>query len=260
MRITLFTSNQARHISFINGLADIADEVFAVQECNTVFPGERKDFFDSSPIMRDYFARLMQAEKALFANIAFTRPNVRTLSLKPGDVSCVDLGILEPALHSDYYIVFGASFIRQPLIDALVEQRALNIHMGASPYYRGSSTNFWAMYDGNYHMNCATIHMLSKGLDSGDILFHALPAPGAYEPFELGMNAVKAAHQAVIQRIKDGTIFKCEPVPQDRSKELRYTRNSDFNDDVAREYLERLPTPDMIEKTLNARDDSLFIL
>ena len=46
MNITVFTSNQPRHISLINSLARISDRVYAIQECNTVFPGEVKDFYE----------------------------------------------------------------------------------------------------------------------------------------------------------------------------------------------------------------------
>lgn len=51
MNITVFTSNQPRHISLINSLARISDRVYAIQECNTVFPGEVKDFYDNSDVM-----------------------------------------------------------------------------------------------------------------------------------------------------------------------------------------------------------------
>ena len=55
MKITIFTSNQPRHIRLINKLSEISDEVFAIQECNTVFPGITKDFFNNSDIMQKYF-------------------------------------------------------------------------------------------------------------------------------------------------------------------------------------------------------------
>ena len=52
MKITVFTSNQPRHISLIESLSKIADKVFAVQECNTIFPGEVDDFFKKSDVMQ----------------------------------------------------------------------------------------------------------------------------------------------------------------------------------------------------------------
>src|SRR5688572_1025180 len=122
MRITVFTSNQPRHISLIESLATIADEVFAIQECNTVFPGQVDDFFRKTPVMQDYFSRVINAEREVFGDARFpNRSNVRQLPIKMGDVSRLDMKTLAPAMKSDVFIVFGASYIKGPLCDALVE-------------------------------------------------------------------------------------------------------------------------------------------
>ena len=207
MKITIFTSNQPRHIHLISALSAIADEVYAIQECNTVFPGEVKDFYNNSEIMQKYFARVRKSEQEVFENIHFLPDNVKQLAMKGGDVSRLSLEILNPALQSDIYVVFGASYIKGDLVDFLIERRSINIHMGISPYYRGSSCNFWAAYDGHPELVGATIHMLGRGLDSGDMLYHALPQPEEIDPFVLGMKAVKAAHNSLVQRIANGAIF-----------------------------------------------------
>ena len=112
--------------------------------------------------------------------------------------------------------------------------------MGISPYYRGSSCNFWALYDDNPAYVGATIHMLSKGLDSGDMLFHCLPkANDEQNPFDFTMRSVAAAHFGLCKSIGDTSIFTMDRVGQDKKDELRYTRNSDFTDDVARDFLNR---------------------
>jgi hypothetical protein len=239
MRITVFTGNQPRHLSLIAGFADIADEVFAIQECSTVFPGKIADFFRDSDVMQAYFSRVVLAEKEVFGGVRFSPHNVRSLSLKGGDLNSVDRELLAPALQSDIYVVFGASYIKGSLAEFLVENKAINIHMGVSPYYRGSSCNFWAIYDGNPDLVGATIHLLSRGLDSGCILFHVLPKPGPIDPFILGMQAVSAAHGALIQHISAGRLLSLQPVAQDKRLEIRYSRNRDFTDDVAQEYLAR---------------------
>ncbi|MDE5717193.1 MAG: methionyl-tRNA formyltransferase [Lachnospiraceae bacterium] len=258
MNITVFTSNQPRHISLINSLATIAERVFAIQECNTVFPGEIKDFFDNSDIMNTYFQHVRAAEYEVFGNVGFLSGNVDHLALKSGDLNKISQKILSPALKSDIYIVFGSSYIKGWLIDYLVEQRAINIHMGVSPYYRGSSCNFWAAYDGHPDLVGATIHLLGKGLDSGNMLYHALPKAEPIDPFVLGMKAVKVAHESLVERIANKEIFKYEPIVQDKSKEYRYTRNADFTDDVAREYLGTLLSPEQLKIKLEQRDLSLL--
>jgi methionyl-tRNA formyltransferase len=259
MRITVFTSNQPRHTSLIEQLASIADDVFAVQECNTIAPGEVADFFGKSDVMRAYFSRVIAAEREVFGGARFLPKNVRSIPIKMGDLNRLSMDQLGEALASDLFVVFGASYIKGPLIDHLVARRALNIHMGVSPYYRGSSTNFWALYDRRPEYVGATIHLLSRGLDSGPILFHALPKAEAIDAFALGMRAVKAAHVGLVERIKNGSIFDLPPIDQDKSRELRYTRNADFTDEVAKEYLARLLPPQQISQLLQQRRMDHFV-
>ena len=258
MKITVFTSNMPRHLYLISQMSKIADEVFAIQECTTVFPGQVKDFFDNSPVMQEYFSYVNQSEINIFGSICFLEKNVRQLALKSDDLNKVNMDILRPALQSDIYVVLGSSYIKGDLIEFLVDHKAINIHMGISPYFRGSSTNFWAPYKGHIDMVGATIHMLSKGLDSGDILYHAFPKPQKIKPFDLGMMSVKVAIDSVTERVKTGQIFKIIPEVQDKSKEILYTRNSDFTDEVAKNYLNNLPTEEDIYKQLSNRNESLF--
>ena len=79
-----------------------------------------------------------------------------------GDLNKIDIDILGPALNSESFIVFGSSYIKGELIDMLVKKKCFNIHMGVSPFYRGSSCNFWALHDENFQYVGATVHLLSK--------------------------------------------------------------------------------------------------
>jgi hypothetical protein len=246
MKLTLFTGNQPRHLALIRSLAEVSDELFVVQETKTSFAGKRNAIHAASPIMENYFKLVMAAELEIFGKTDFSPDNVRTMSLFMGDLSFFELEIFRSALSSDLYVVFGSSYIRGALADFLVENRCINIHMGLSPYYRGSACNFWAMYDRRPEMVGSTIHLLSKGLDSGPILFHALPEPAACDGFSLGMRAVRAAQIGLCSRISDGSVFELSAQPQDKAFEIRYTRSRDFTDAIAEEYMSRLMTPDEI--------------
>jgi len=259
MKITVFTSNQPRHISLIEGLASIADEVYAVQECATVFPGQVQDFFKRSAVMQEYFGHVIEAEKRVFGSPRFSPSKVKALALKTGDLNRLDINNLYPALQSDYYVIFGSSYIKGALIDFLVNKRAINIHMGISPYYRGSNCNFWALYDKKPDYVGATIHLLSKGLDSGPMLFHAVPKEQEVEPFLLGMLSVKSAHNGLLNALKTGDILKMDPVPQNKGIEIRYARNDEFNDELALSYLKSMPTKQEIYRSLKARDLSILL-
>ena len=259
MKVTVFTSNQPRHLALVERLARVAHEVFAVHECTTVFPGEVEDFYRRSDVMQRYFKRVIDAERKVFGSPRFMPSNVRQLAMKMGDISRLPLNVLRAALESDVYVVFGASYIRGPLVDALIERDAVNIHMGTSPYYRGSSCNFWALYDGRAEYVGATIHRLSAGLDSGDMLFHAFPAEASADPFVYGMRAVSSAHHGLCMHIKDGSLLSLPRVRQDRDQELRYTRNSDFDDVVAEAYLNDLPSEENLKAAVDRRDLANFL-
>ena len=112
--------------------------------------------------------------------------------------------------------------------------------MGISPYYRGSSCNFWALYDRKPSYVGSTIHFLSKGLDSGDILFHCLPLKNDEDnPFDFTMRSVLAAHKGLINKLKEEKIYSLPRIKQIRKDQIRYSKNLEFTDDVALEFLER---------------------
>jgi len=260
LKITIFTSNQARHVALIKELSNIADTIYAVQECTTVFPGRIEDFYKKSDTMQKYFAQVMAAEQEVFGNLSFPGVNVRQLAIKMGDLNMMDLSELSEALNSDYYIIFGSSYIKGPLIDYLIERKAINIHMGVSPYYRGSSCNFWALYDNHPELVGATVHRLSKGLDSGDMLFHALPSSlSAYKQFTIGMSAVQSAQKGLAKYLETGQIETFTPVKQEKRFEIRYSRYIDFNDAVAEEYLNREYDPIVTKQKMDNRELSQFL-
>ena len=259
MTITIFTGNQPRHIALIESLAAIADEVLAVQECNTLFPGQVADFFNKSDIFQAYFKRVMESESVVFGLPRFSPKNVRCLVLKMGDINMLEPKILAPAFQSDMYVIFGASYIKGWICDRLIKNKALNLHVGVSPYYRGNSTNFWALRDGHPELVGTTIHLLTKGLDSGPIVRHAFPPSKAYDPFVLGMCAVRSGQEALIDLLKNRHDKLYRPVQQNRSLEIRYSRNVDFTEDVASHYLAKLPTPMLIKRALQKRNLKEFI-
>ena len=240
MKVTIFSSNQPRHLNLAKEFSRIADTVFLVSEVTTIFPGHVGDFYKKSEIMQTYFQNVIKSERNIFGDITFLPNNVRTLPIKLEDLNRLDTKQLSDALQSDVYVVFSVSYIKGWLIDFLVEYRAINIHMGLSPYYRGSSCNFWALYDNNPSYVGATIHLLSKGLDSGDMLFHCVPKLHSEDtPFDFTMRSVLVAQQGLVSAVDSELVFSAPTVKQDKSQEVRYSKNHDFTDDVAKEFLDR---------------------
>ena len=240
MKITLFTSNNLRHNYLINLLSNVSDQLFVVQECGTIFSGVVPGHYPASPIMKEYFKNVNDAQFKLFGKsyVNKLKGNISILPIVSGDLNQCSMDFLSDFLKSDIYVIFGSSYIKGDLINFLVKQKAVNIHAGVSPYYRGADCNFWALYDDNPHLVGTTIHLISKGLDSGPILYHAM-SNVRNNPFEYTMNSVKSAFHSIVERIKDNSIFEIKPIIQDKLKEVRYSKKNEFDEKVVENFFQK---------------------
>ena len=96
--------------------------------------------------------------------------------------------------------------------------------------------------------------MLSKGLDSGLMLYHALPKLDNDNPFKFTMRASEAAQQSLVERIGNKQIKEYKPQEQDKKSEIRYTKNADFTDEVTANFLSKnidnIILKDLLKNTL----------
>ena len=240
MKITLFTSNNHRHNYLINLLSNFCDELWVIQERKTLFAKKNDKKYQNKNVIEKYFIKVLDAQNKIFKNEFHYKnnKNIKKLSISNGELNKLSLSYLDDFLKSDIYVIFGSSYIKGELVDFLVKQKAINIHAGVSPYYRGTDCNFWALYDDNPHLVGSTIHLLSKGLDSGPMLYHAMSNLKT-NPFEYTMSTIKSAFHSIAERIKDESIFNLDPIVQDKVMEIRYTKKVDFNEEVVKKYFEK---------------------
>ena len=255
MRVAVFTGNALRHRALISRLVEGFANVSAVIEEPSIVTGVSS----MAPAYKEYFELLRSSEKKIFKDCFKNGPHADSLKIAYGSLAENEEAILEHIKDSDVIIVYGASYIKGALCQALIERRAINIHLGVSPYYRGSACNYWALRDGRPDLVGATLHELSIGLDSGDIFFHVLPEVSDYGPFDFGMHAADIAQLALINQIRNLSPTSWEKTQQDRSKEIRCSRISDFNDSEAKFFLEHKPQPSFIKNFLIKRSLSEFV-
>ncbi len=237
MKITLLTANQLRHNFLINLLSEISNEIFVIQEDKkTFFPGD----LNSSKVKENYFSKVLNAEKKVFGNFSskINKKKIKILTVPFGDLNKCNMEKLSTFLKSDIFIVFGSSYIKGDLVNFLIKKKAINIHIGISPYYRGTDCNFWALYDDNIHLVGSTIQYLSKGLDDGDILYHAL-SKKVSDPFLYSMLAVKAAFYSLVDKIKKKSIFDIKCIKNNSLKEIRYSKKKEFTDKIIKKFFKR---------------------
>ena len=233
MKITIFTSNSLRHISLVNKLSSLG------HKCYVVIENKSKEIYKKNNLKNKYFNYVSKSENKFFKGNNFYKKNSFFMSILWGEINKVEKISLVNFLKSDLYIIFGASYIKGWLAKFLIKKRAINIHMGISPFYRGSAWNFWAVFDGNPHLVGATIHYLGKGIDSGEILFHALPSKKYNNYFDLTMGSVLSAQKGLILKIQNKSINKIRPIPQKLNSLIRYSKIKDFNKNIIKKYFNK---------------------
>ena len=237
MKITIFTKKSLRHKYLINSISKIANKVFVVEE-NISFKDRLKNKNIQSNIKKKYFQKVINAEKKIFKKKFINKKKIKIIKLNKNVLSKLSLKRIKNFLQSELYIVFGSSYIKGKLINFLIKNKAINIHMGISPYYRGSDCNFWALYDNNPHLVGGTIHMISKGLDSGPIIYHAL-AKKNKNSFIYSMLAVKSTIDSLVSKIKNNNLNLKKTTKQNKNNEIRYTRKSEFTDQVIKNFMKK---------------------
>lgn len=241
MRITVFTGNGIRHNYLINQLKKYFKKVYVVKE----IPALTKDINNS--VLNQYFKNVKKAEENIFFEKEKNEIKDEEIILSYGELKDIKLKKIEKVLNSDIYIVFGSSYIRGELIDFLIDKNCINLHMGISPYYRGSACNFWAQYDNRYSLIGGTIHKISRGLDSGDIIKIVKLSKGKYDRFEIGMIAVKKTIDTLIHLLREKKEILNDNQKQLKEKEIRYSKIKDFTEDHAMIFLKKYKESPIIE-------------
>ena len=99
--------------------------------------------------------------------------------------------------------------------------------------------------------------MLSKGLDSGPMLYHAM-SNFKSSPFDYSMSTVKSAFHSLAERINDRSIFKIKPKNQEKSLEVRYSKKVEFNEKIIQEYFKKKINLDSIKFDKSLLKDPFF--
>jgi phosphoribosylglycinamide formyltransferase 1 len=235
MRVGILTSVEVRHRFFASYLRQRLNATAVLYETVDYSPANTSGF-DLTPQER-YIVDAHYAERAaneirhFEPHMAFVEPSagVRICRLSPGELN-------KPAtvdfLHSagvDTLAVFGTNLIRSPLLEAFAG-RIVNLHLGLSPYYRGTATNFYPLLNEEPEFVGATVHLIDAGIDSGPILAHARPEIVADDrPHSIGCKAILAGVSMLASVMPLWDARYVDPVPQWRPPNARLYLRKDFH-------------------------------
>ena len=105
-------------------------------------------------------------------------------------------------LKPDIIIVMGTCLIGKKIIESA--KNVINLHTGLSPYYRGGHTNLWPIVKESPNMFGVTVHEMSLGIDSGNIIFTNQPDLDKNDNYgTINCKCIQLGTKKVIESIKN---------------------------------------------------------
>lgn len=172
-RIVLLTSTAPRHRFLADTLQRTCTVAGIVSERKRAAPAGSGETGDA--VMQEHIAGRDSAEKAFFGSYGiFPVPAADMLEIEAGHASDPDTVAWIGERKPDALVLFGSSIIRDSLLSRFPD-RVINLHLGLSPYYRGTATNFWPLVYREPECTGATIHLAVRKVDAGGIIAQARP-------------------------------------------------------------------------------------
>ena len=258
MRIGVLTSTETRHRFVARYLARRLNVVAVGYEQTGYSPAavHHDDLTERErEIVAFHFAERVRQEERFFGHEAepFDKNSgMRVLHIGSGTLNSPSTLQFLRAAEIEAVVVYGTNLIKQPLIDAYAG-RMINMHLGLSPYYRGTATNFYPLLNEEPEYVGATIHLIDPGIDSGPICKHARPTiTPDDQPHTIGCKAILAGVEALVEVVQRLLAGRLHPTPQWRVPHPRLYLRKDYHPrqvvelyrkleaGLIRRYLERL--------------------
>lgn len=220
MQLAVLTSTETRHRYFANALHR-AFSLVAVGYQDTRYdpatPNEVELDAPAAELVKRHFAERIRQEAIHFgadAKRLVAGQDLCIRSLTPATLGAEETVDWLRDRNVDAIAVFGTGLIKAPLLDVFAG-RILNMHLGLSPYYRGTATNFYPLLYGEPEYVGATIHLVDAGIDSGPIVHHARPCITAADlPHTVGCKAILAGIEKMIQALRELQEGRLKAIPQ----------------------------------------------
>lgn len=178
MRILLLSGNHSRHLFVHQAVLECGAECAAiVMERESLVPAPPSGLAvqDRNNFKRHFRERQDVEQRAfgtLSADAVFS--GCQVLHCSPSELNTQRAADFARAFAPDLAFIFGPDLIKEPLFGALPEDR-VNMHLGLSPWYRGSATLFWPFYFLQPQFAGVTFHQIVAAPDAGGIVHQCVP-------------------------------------------------------------------------------------
>jgi folate-dependent phosphoribosylglycinamide formyltransferase PurN len=256
-RVVVLTGSELRH-DFMRMAIALADGVEVVRSyCETTEGTVLDKAYESgSEIRISHLERRDRIENDFFGPFVRTAPDESNpVEVPRGDINGDQYYEEITELDPDLLVAYGCSIIRDPLLSAY-EGRFLNVHLGLSPYYRGTGTNYWPLVNEEPEYVGATFMYLDEGVDTGDVI-HQIRARvhRGDGPHQIGNRViadVAETYAEIIRRFDD--LEDVDHPAEVDEEDTRYYTSDDYSEDATRRLYENFDEG-LIDEYLEERDE-----
>jgi len=147
-KIILLTGSELRHTFFRKYLAS-SNGISVVQSYCEGIEKSLRSMINNSPNNIDsrscHMTAREQSEEDMFQLYVDSQKDFsKPIKIKKGEINSLKYTNQIINYNPNLLIAYGCSIIKKPLLSAF-KGRFINVHLGLSPYYRGSGTNYWPL-------------------------------------------------------------------------------------------------------------------
>jgi folate-dependent phosphoribosylglycinamide formyltransferase PurN len=168
MKALILTSTSLRHLYFAKTIAKHFQTSVALTEL-------KKNYYlkcrEEHAEIRQHFKDIAASEKEWFV-----RANINDIAeiREVTNINSHKLVAWAAQEAFDVLCLFGTSILNQIWLEAF-PNRIVNLHLGLSPFYRGSATLFWPFVEKDLEHLGTTIHIATEKVDAGAIIRRVYP-------------------------------------------------------------------------------------
>ena len=179
IKVIIISANELRHKFFRKKVSSF--EKVNVELC-LAEKNQSRHYFKviKSPIYsaaeKKHFKDRQKSEKIYFGKFLKNNSDLKNLLvIKRGEFN-YNTKIINKIINikPDIIISYGCSLIKNPILKKF-KNKFINIHLGLSPYYKGSATNFWPFVYNEPQFAGVSFLKIDKGIDAAPIIHQIRP-------------------------------------------------------------------------------------
>lgn len=159
----VLTSRGLRHRYFAKKVAEVFDLLEVITESKRNYYTKQRE---ESLTIRAHFEAIADAEVDFFGGEIYQQECIQRNVEDINSPECIAWAV---DLKPDVICLYGTAILSQGWLDAF-PAKIVNLHLGLSPFYRGSATLFWPFYFKELEYLGTTVHLATAKVDAGAII------------------------------------------------------------------------------------------